>query len=118
MTAKTETCTVFECDVCGDGWADNDDAGTPHFDEQLAKAVKQLADWEWTTDGDKHYCRACSVERLCAAQGHVWGQWVEAFNYSDPDWKTKPPPAEQRFCERDNCHERETRAAGTEGPVL
>ena len=119
MSAKTETCTVFECDGgCGDGWAGNDDMGTPHFDEQPGEALKQLEGWGWTVEAGKHYCRACTAVRLCAAKGHEWGGWYEAFNYSDPDWKTKPAPAEQRFCDRESCHERETRAAGTEGPIL
>ena len=61
-------CFEVECDGCGDGWADSD-YGTPHFpaENDLASG---LADWHWTVEDGKHYCRGCTNERTCAREGH------------------------------------------------
>lgn len=117
MSKTTKTCVEFECDGCGEGWADSD-YGTPHFEittdptpETMQGAVDELVkSWNWTAVDDEHYCHLCSAERLCEAKGHVWGPWVDRPDFLDPDWRDKPAQHEQRFCDREYCHGREERA--------
>lgn len=115
MSLKTLTCIEAACDDCGGACWDDSDYGTPHF-TSAEDAIEQLVkSYEWTVTDDAQLCSHCAVERLCAAEGHQWGPWMDAPDYRDPHWQDRPAANEQRFCDRGYCHGREVRKTSGSG---
>jgi hypothetical protein len=74
VSIKDTQCLILLCDGCEDGY--DDEGGPWHFPDRAA--IRQYAD-DWLIDGDSAVCPRCQLKRVCAAEGHVWGAWENAF---------------------------------------
>lgn len=76
MSARTVTCLVVACDVCGteDGDPNGDyGGGTPHF-SSVEEAAEFWRHTGWIVVGDRFVCSQCAANEECARMGHT-GDW-------------------------------------------
>jgi hypothetical protein len=83
-------CVTVLCDDCKDGcW---DEMGTPHFDsvDDAERWIRKNRE-PWLFTADTQLCSRCWARRICAQEGHDWGEWFESASDKLTVW---------RYCER------------------
>jgi hypothetical protein len=83
-------CVTVLCDDCKDGcW---DEMGTPHFDsvDDADRWIRKNCE-PWLFTADTQLCSRCWARRICAQEGHDWGEWFESASDKLTVW---------RYCER------------------
>jgi hypothetical protein len=58
VSTRTETCTIVECDCCGEDLKGFEEEFTVHFDAGTNLAA-ELRNYEWLVEDDQHYCFTC-----------------------------------------------------------
>lgn len=85
MSEEKRECIILTCDECGS-------TGIDDYDVHWSNREEAEADG-WRRVDEKDLCPRCEAVRVCATEGHLWGEWVRA--YAGEGWV--------RFCERDEC---------------
>lgn len=91
MTIKVHAtpCVTILCDDCQDEcWEE----GTPHF-ESVAEAQRWIGQYceAWLFTAEIQVCAHCWALRICAQEGHEWGEWFDSASDELTVW---------RYCDR------------------
>lgn len=71
MTAQAQTCYTLVCDECREAVYEADE-GCPYHFESIEPLRHEATEYgEWSQDGERDLCPACTAAASCAADGHV-----------------------------------------------